>query len=84
MEERPEETRIDENEDVEGHKHHQHDEGKAVAAEDSDDVEAHGPQHGAPQHGAPQHGRNVNKDDEDDVEAHQHFGAPQHGKPQHG
>ena len=78
MEERPEETRIDEEQDVEGHKAH----GKNVSKEEGDDVEAHGPQHGAPQHGAPQHGQN--DDEGDDVEAHSHFGAPQHGKPQHG
>ena len=81
MEERPED-RIDEEQDVEGHKHHRTNVGKAnvgqnIGKDEGDDVEAHS-NVGAPQvGGAPQ----VTHDDDegDDVEAHQNFGAPQVG-----
>ena len=56
MDERPEETPIDEEQDVEGHKHH------------------------SPNVPAPNFGRE--DEDDDDVEAHQHFGAPNVSRPQ--
>ena len=71
MEERPEETRIDEEQDVEGHKAH----GKNVSKDEGDDVEAH-KQHGSPNVAAPSVAQN--DDDGDDVEAHKMHGK-QHG-----
>jgi hypothetical protein len=81
MEERPED-RIEEEQDVEGHKHHRTNVGKAnvgqnIGKDEGDDVEAHS-NVGAPQvGGAPQ----VSHDDDegDDVEAHSNVGAPQVG-----
>jgi hypothetical protein len=82
MEERPEETTIDEEQDVESHKHHAPQAGQNVGKEEDDDVEGHGPHVGAPHVGAPHVGR---EDEDDDVEAHgPQVGAPQVGKPQVG
>jgi hypothetical protein len=73
MEERPDKTPIDEEQDVEGHKHHSPTvPAPEVAREDEgDDVEAH-TNYGAPTVPAPEVAR---EDEGDDVEAHQLFGG---------
>jgi hypothetical protein len=79
MEERPEETPIDEEQDVEGHKHHSPTvPAPTIAREDEgDDVEAHG-NVAAPTVPAPTVGH---EDEDDDVEAHAHFPAPGFARP---
>ena len=81
MDERPEETPIDEEQDVEGHKHHSPNvPAPSFGREDEgDDVEAHG-NVPAPNVPAPSFGRE--DEDDDDVEAHLHFGAPNVPRPQ--
>jgi hypothetical protein len=75
MEERPEETQGDEEQDVEGHKHHSPNvTAPTVGREDEgDDVEAHS-NVAAPNVTAPTVGRE-DEDEDDDVEAHQMYGA---------
>ena len=75
MEDRPEDTRNDENEDVEGHSHHAPKVGAPKVGREDEDVEGHS--HHAPKVGAPKVGRE--DEDEDDVEAHSNFGAPKVG-----
>jgi hypothetical protein len=66
MEDRPEDTRIDE--DVEGHKANV---GQNVGKDEDSDVEGH--KHHSPNVPAPTFGR---EDEGDDVEAHSNFGTP--------